>query len=308
VAVHETSGKFTRAKKVDPKAGPAVDLDAIFESIHWREFKILLKPQAFSDLERDARDYWKLAKSVARQVPAVIDENPRANSPQVREVTFFDTPRFDLYRGSYIVRRRTPYKGDKPGEAFELTMKFRHPDPALAFNTKVDFGKGLPGVVKFKEELLLVGTELGGMRSVYSHTTQIKNQTMKLGTTLADFTRIFPALAGSGIAPGSRMAPVSKIGVEEVLYDLGIIHFGGGKNAKVNIAVWRERETQRVLIGEFAFETEFKHYGRLHPGPKHRSERYYRLLQRETGAWVDLGTTKTKLAYALSGKKLDHDE
>jgi hypothetical protein len=93
-----------------------------------------------------------------------------------------------------------------------------------------------------------------------------------------------------------------------VLFDLGILHFGGGRNAKVDLAVWRETETKRVLIGEFAFETAFKHYGRLHPRPKHRSERFYRLLQRETGAWVELGTTKTKLAYDLSGKKLDHDE
>jgi hypothetical protein len=304
MVVHETSGKFTRAKKPEQ----AVDLDAIFEAIHWREFKILLKPQAFSDLERDARDYWKLAKSVALQVPAMIDENPRAHVPQVREVTFFDTPRFDLYRRSFILRRRTPYKGDKPGERFELTMKFRHPDPDLAWRTKVDFAKGLPGVVKFKEELLLVGTELGGMRSVFSHTCQIKNQAMKLGTTLGDWAKIFPSVLGSGVAAAARILPVSKVGVEEVLFDLGIVHFGGGRNAKVNLAVWRERETQRVLIGEFAFETAFKHYGRLHPRPKHRSERLYRLLQRETGAWVELGTTKTKLAYALSGKKLDHDE
>ena len=169
-------------------------------------------------------------------------------------------------------------------------------------------GMCLPGNVKIKEELLLVGTELGGMRSVFSHTCQIKNQSMNLGTTLGEWAKIFPAVLGSGVAPGARIAPVSKVGVEEVLFDLGIIHFGGGRNAKVNLAVWRERETQRVLIGEFAFETGFKHYGRLHPRPKHRSERLYRLLQRETGAWVELGTTKTKLAYALSGKKLDHDE
>jgi hypothetical protein len=245
---------------------------------------------------------------VALQVPAMIDENPRAHVPQVREVTFFDTPRFDLYRRSFILRRRTPYKGDKPGERFELTMKFRHPDPDLAWRTKVDFAKKLPGVVKFKEELLLVGTELGGMRSVFSHTCQIKNQAMKLGTTLGDWAKIFPSVLGSGIAAAARIQPVSKIGVEEVLFDLGVVHFGGGRNAKVNLAVWRERETKRVLIGEFAFETGFKHYGRLHPRPKHRSERLYRLLQRETGAWVELGTTKTKLAYALSGKKLDHDE
>jgi len=301
---HETSGKFTRPNKEKE----TVDLDAIFEAIHFREFKILLKPEAFSDLERDVRDYWKLAKSVARQVPAMIDESPRSHVPQLREVTFFDTPRFDLYRRSYILRRRTPYKGDAPGPAFELTMKFRHPDPDLAWRTPISHAKGLPGIVKFKEELLLVASQLGGMRSVFSHTCQLKNQNMKLGTTMRDFTRIFPSLAGSGVAQAARVTPVSKAGIEEVLFDLGILHFGGGRNAKVNIAIWRDRETQRVLIGEFAFETAFKHYGRLHPRPKHRSERFYRLLQRETGAWVDLGTTKTALAYALSGKKLEHDE
>ena len=302
--MHETSGRFTRAKNAES----AVDLEAIFEAIHWREFKILLKPEAFSDLERDARDYWKLAKSVARQVPAMIDENARAGSPQIREVTFFDTPRCDLYRRSYILRRRTPHKHDQPGDTFELTLKFRHPDPDLAWRTKVDFASGLPGVVKFKEEILLVSSALGGMRSVFSHAAQIKNQAMKLGRTLGDFSRIFPALASAGVARTARLAPVPKVGIEEVLFTLGIIHFGAGRNARATIAVWRERETQRVLIGEFAFETMFKHYGRLHPRPKHRSERFYRLLQRETGAWVELGTTKTALAYVLSGKKLAHDE
>ena len=43
--MRETSGKFTRAQKAEQ----VVDLDAIFEAIHWREFKILLKPEAFSD-------------------------------------------------------------------------------------------------------------------------------------------------------------------------------------------------------------------------------------------------------------------
>ncbi|HEY8515614.1 MAG TPA: hypothetical protein VIS07_08875 [Candidatus Binatia bacterium] len=302
---HETSGKFTRKKR---QGEAPLDLDAIFEAIHFREFKILLKPEAFSDLERDARDYWKLAKSVARQVPALIDESPRSDVPRVREVTFFDTPRFDLYRRSYILRRRTPYKKGEPGEKFELTLKFRHPDPDLAWRTSVACAKGLPGIMKFKEELLLVASQLGGMRSVFSHTCQLKNQAMKLGTTLGDFTRIFPSLAAVKLAKGTRIAPVSKVGIEEVLFELGVIHFGGGRNAKADIAVWRERETGRVLIGEFAFETAFKHYGRMHPRPKHRSERFYRLLQRETGAWVDLGSTKTALAYALSGKKIDHEE
>ncbi|MBM4245933.1 MAG: hypothetical protein FJ148_19355 [Deltaproteobacteria bacterium] len=187
-------------------------------------------------------------------------------------------------------------------------MKFRHPDPDLAWRTRVDFAKGLPGVVKLKEELLFVATGLGGMRSVFSHACQIKNQSMALGRALGDRAKIFPALIDARVARSAVIAPVAKVGIEEVLFDLGILRFGGGRNAKVGLAVWRERETQRVLIGEFAFETAFEQYGRLHLRPKHRSERFYRLLQRETGAWVELGTTKTKLAYDLSGRKLDHDE
>lgn len=299
----EGSGKFTRRKDGEK----TIDLDAIFEAIHFREFKVLLKPEAFSDLERDVRDYWKLVRSVIRQVPAVVDESERSRVPQLREVTFFDTPRADLYRRSYILRRRTPYDGDAPGRSFELTMKFRHPDPDLAWRTPVTHAKGLPGIVKFKEEILLVASHLGGMRSVFSHTCQLKKQSMKLGRTLREFARIFPSLAGSGVAPSARLAPVGK-GIEEVLFELGVIHFGGGRNARATIAVWRDRDTRTVLIGEFAFETSFKHYGRQHPRPKHRSERFYRLLQRETGAWVDLGTTKTALAYALAGKKIDHEE
>lgn len=303
-AVKQTAGKFTRRKTPERE----VDLDAIYEAIHFREFKILLKPEAFSDLERDVRDYWKLAKSVARQVPALIDESSRSTLPQRREVVFYDTSRFDLYRGSWILRRRTPYKRDAPGDRYELTLKFRHPDPDLAWRTDVSHGRGLPGILKFKEELLLVASHLGGMRSVFSHTCQLKNQTRPLGRTVGDFMRIFPSLKQTRLGAGTRLAPVGKTAVEEVLFDLGILHFGGGRNAKVNLAVWRDRETGRVLIGEFAFETHFKHYGRLQPRPKHRSERFYRLLQRETGAWVDLGTTKTALAYALSGKNLAHEE
>ena len=38
------------------------------------------------------------------------------------------------------------------------------------------------------------------------------------------------------------------------------------------------------------------------------ARRLYRILQRETGAWVELGNTKTSLYYGLSGKKVAHDE
>ena len=75
------------------------------------------------------------------------------------------------------------------------------------------------------------------------------------------------------------------------------------------MAVWRHAMTRStILIGEFSFETHFRRYGKLEPQPKLRSERFYRLLQQATTAWVDLGTTKTALVYALAGMKLTHHE
>ena len=45
-----------------------------------------------------------------------------------------------------------------------------------------------------------------------------------------------------------------------------------------------------------------------HPRIKQIIVALYRILQRETGAWVELGNTKPSLYYGLSGKKVAHDE
>ena len=46
--------------------------------------------------------------------------------------------------------------------------------------------------------------------------------------------------------------------VEEVLQDLGVLDFGKGVTADLNISIWRERGTHHPLCGEFAFEAKFK--------------------------------------------------
>ena len=297
-----------RAKLAAKKGGPP-DLYALFESIHYREFKILLKAQDFSgDVGADVADYWRLAREVAKQLLIGIQPSPRAAVAQRRSIVFLDTPDGELYRRSLMLRIRSPFVGERPGPAYELTLKFRSPDIAAAASVDVNATPKYGGVPKFKEELLLTHSALGGMRSVFSHTCQLKEQSAPLGSTVGDFAKIFPILGTLGLSPKKRLAPAAPVPVEEVLYDLGLFGFRGGRSAKVNMAVWRRGDTGEVMIGEFAYETHFRHYGKLHPHPKLRSERYYRLLQRETGAWVDLGSTKTALYYGLAGKKIDHDE
>ena len=95
---------------------------------------------------------------------------------------------------------------------------------------------------------------------------------------------------------------------EESLYDLGGLDFGRGRYADATLAVWRDVASGEALIGEFSYETHFQHYGRLHPKEKTRSERFYRLLQREAGSWVELGATKTALVYQMAGRRTSHRE
>lgn len=285
-----------------------VDLFDAFESIHWREFKILLKPEDFSDdVANDVSDYWRLARRVAGQLDLAIRRNREESKPRLREIVFLDTPGSDFYRNSFMLRVRREILADGPAKEYELTLKFRDPDVGRALGVDPRPAPGVSGVMKFKEEILLVSSALGGMRSIFSHTCQLKAHRGPLPATFADCLAIFPMLACLKLAPETPIAPAVDTRVEEVLYDLGEICFRGSKTAKVDMAIWRNAETGKILIGEFAYETHFRHYGRLNPVPKLRSERLYRLLQRETGAWVELGNTKTWIYYGLSGRKV-HDE
>jgi len=98
---------------------------------------------------------------------------------------------------------------------------------------------------------------------------------------------------------------VGQTRVEETLFKLGDIG-SDGHIADMKMTVWGEAGTQKILAGEFSFETHFHRYGRLHPHSKLRAERFYQLLQQETQAWLDLGTTKTALVYGVDGLKPRH--
>lgn len=284
-----------------------VDLFEAYEAIHYREFKILLRAEDFSDdLGRDVHDYWKLARRVAGQLLLHVRRGGEEDRPRVREIAFLDTPGSDLWRNSFMLRVRRPLVDGVPDEACELTLKFRDADIFRALEIAPAAG-AMPAKSKFKEEILLVESGLGGMRSVFSHTCQIKGFRGPLPRTFGEARELFPVLSLLPVRPRTRLAPAVGTKVEEALYELGELGFRGPKTAKVDMAVWREASSGRVLVGEFAYETHFRHYGRLNPIPKLRSERLYRLLQRETGAWVELGTTKTSRYYDLAGPRV-HDE
>jgi hypothetical protein len=161
--------------------------------------------------------------------------------------------------------------------------------------------------VKFKEELLCPRQELGGIRSLFSHGCALVSPRTPLGPRLADAARLFPALAALA-APDTPIGIVNDLHVEEVLADLGELHFGHGVQAGANVAVWRHRATGAPLVGEFAFQIKFQRADELHRKARKRADDFFRGVQLGARAWVQLGVTKTGVVYGTGTTPVTNHE
>lgn len=275
--------------------------------IHYREYKILLRPQQFYSPKR-FEDYWDEVKLVAKKHGVGVVQNKDAFHRQVREVLFFDTPDFDLYRNSFILRKRTFYDDGWPRPEHELALKYRSPDRQKA--TAVDMAPRITGAVqvKFKEELLPLKAEIGGIRSLYSHNCIITSLGVVLNPALKNIMSVFPSMAAVDADGDSRVDLVNSMAVEEIQVDPGHFDFGHGYEAKATIAIWRNRASEQSLVGEFAFQAKFDHYSDINDKAKRLSEDFFRDLQNLAPEWVQLGTTKTAMVYGIGAKEVAHSE
>lgn len=273
------------------------------DDIHYREYKILLRPERFFD-PHQFEVYWHKLCLIAPEFKVGVTTNKDGFKRQVREVLFYDTPDYDLYRNAFILRKRTFYTDGWPEPEHELTLKFRHPELAVA--AAVDVVPHLSGKadIKFKEELLPLKDSLGGMRSLYSHNCVLLSPGIVLDAGLERITSVFPELAEHCPADkAATIALVNNLPVEEVQVNVGSFDFGHGLEAKATIAVWRDRATESSIIGEFAFQAKFDRYDALHAKALTRSEAFFRAAQTQAPEWVKLGATKTALVYNF-GKQL----
>ncbi len=267
------------------------------DDISHREYKILLRPERFFDAQQ-FEVYWQKICLIAPEFKVDVVTNKNGFKRQVREVLFYDTPKYDLYRNAFILRKRTFYTDGWPEPEHELTFKFRHPDLDVA--AKVDVTPHLNGTanIKFKEELLPAKDSLGGMRSLYSHNCVLLSPGLALDEGLERIASFFPALADHcPVHKGVPISVVNNLPVEEVQVNVGSFDFGHGLVAKATIAVWRDRSTGSSIVGEFAFQAKFDRYDTLHFKARTRSEEFFKAIQTRAPEWVHLGTTKTALVY-----------
>jgi hypothetical protein len=218
-------------------------------------------------------------------------------------VLFVDTSDFRLYKNAFILRRRIQYEDGFPTGDPEIVFKFRHPDIQKAAETDVRPQILGDHRVKFKCQALPLRGRLGGIRMLYSHNVQFprsnvgENDVLSMGT----LTKIFPVLARIKKKPDEKIALVCDTIIEEVLQDIGVLDFGQGIRAKVNVGLWRSRGEHRPLIGEFAFQIRFKDRKELGLDAMKKAEAFFVALQYAAQDWIALNATKTGVVYRLHG-------
>jgi len=275
--------------------------------IHYREYKILLKPDRFTSKE-GFMQFWDAVNATVKKFDLKVDLDKEAFHSQVREVLFYDTPHFDLYNNHFILRKRTFYDDGWPRADHELTIKYRSRELKDAASVDVRAMAAGHDEIKFKEELLLDRKQLGGMRSVYSHGCVLTSPKVVLDRGIEDIASVFPALGKIDIRPLTKIALVNNVAVEEVQNTMGRIHFGHGFNGKTTIAIWRSRALEKPLSGEFAFQCKFDRLTDVHKSSLVQSDDFYKHVQLDCADWVMLGTTKTAMVYGLGNVPLRNRE
>lgn len=276
---------------------PTAD-SAIFhhDVLQYREYKLLLRADRFGRSQQFHK-FWKITRRVAKELGIAIRKRGKPMETHLREVIFFDTPKFRLYNHGFILRRRTFYAHGVARPEHELTLKFRDPDLKTA--AEVDVRPLVPciNVVKLKEEVLLPRDKPEGMRMIYSHGCELDTPNSILTQSFQTICEVFPALLRTGAKAKTALTVVNGIAIEEVLVNFGEIDFGGKMTAKATLAIWRNRMTQEHFIGEYGFQLKFRSPEDFRGKPKELSEAFYLGLQREASDWMQTGTTKTSMIY-----------
>ncbi len=299
------------AKKAKQPAAQTVASEAAYadgaplDRVQYVEAKLILKPDRFTSVQA-FRDFGKIVQRAAKTVGVGFIADAEAGlRPQVREITFGDTPDFRLYNNAFILRRRISYVDGFPVGDPEIVFKFRHPDEQKA--TAMDVRPKIAGQyrIKFKAEVLPLKNEIGGYRILYSHNCVFGVSQMHDAdrSSMATIVRVFPALAAIKTSDDEHIVLVNGGIVEEVLLPLGQLDFGKGFVGKCDIGLWRTRGEHKSLVGEFAFQVKFARKEDVAEKQKKLVAQFYVTLQNEVQDWLALGVTKTAMVYRLNGNE-----
>ena len=253
------------------------------------EFKMLLTPERFDDLNSGLDGFWKQLNSAAEASQVELQRWPDEVT-KTQAISYQDTEDFALREKGYNLRKRTREK-----ESGNLTLKFRNPDRATAAHANVEADSGLEQKDKFEKD----NTYQSDSRTVYSKSNKVKLKKLPKGE-LDKYAQTFPILAELGIPGDTPLKTVQNRSITEQVHTLGEIQVGDQKT-EMTLAFWHEENArghdEKAQIVEFSFALPIEE-----ERSSEDADRFMQVLQRQAADWLGRGGTKTDYIYSPRGE------
>lgn len=180
-------------------------------------------------------------------------------APETRRVRFWDTAGCTLSLHDFVLRERTPMKGDQPDPAGrKFTLKLRSTDLFQAANTRILESEGK---TKLEEDIVLTGQpgERLGTRSQFSASVPRSGEGDAFPATFSNVLALFPelqeelrdahvAIEGQAAMKGGRI-------VREVVHSDAEVPLGKKAKATFDLTVWyADPPGSAATVAELSFK------------------------------------------------------
>jgi hypothetical protein len=267
------------------------------DSLVYRKFKLPLDPSRLTDPKALAR--LRTAVHHAADITGVALADPVwREHTRSRSVIFYDTDEFDLYRNSFILRKRTRLSRGHSAHQ-EMVFKFRHPDRLMALRIDPRPAAEIPHILRFKEQVLPLGPNERGMRSIFWHGCKIFEPCNLQELPYGRLAAVFPPLRHLRVDPDARLKSVNGVIVDESLSEIGKLEFAERVTARAFCSFWSLKPGHRALAGELSFQIKYDLGKISNERIDGQSESLYLELQSRLAEWTIPGGTKVRELYRL---------
>jgi hypothetical protein len=267
------------------------------ESFVYRKFKLPLDHSRLSD-PKTLAELRTAARQAAITTGVALSEPAWRGHTRNRSVIFYDTDEFDLYRNSFILRKRTPLSRDHSARQ-EIVFKFRHPDRLVALRVDPRPAAEIPHILRFKEQVLPSPPNERGMMSIFWHGCKIFEQCNLQDLPYGRLAAVFPALRQLRVHPDTPIKSVNGVTVHESLSEICKLEFAEQVTARALLSRWSLRPGQRTLAAELSFQIKYDLRKISSAGIRSQSESLYLELQSRLAGWTKPGGTKVREVYRL---------
>ena len=272
----------------------------IADSFVYRKFKLpldhlrLTDPKALAELRTAARQ-------AAVTIGVELSEPVWQEHTRSRSAIFYDTDEFDLYRNSFILRKRTASSRDQSAHE-EILLKFRHPDRLTALRVDPRPAAEIPHTLRFKEQILPSTPNGRGMRSIFWHGCKIIEPCNLQDLPYRRLAAVFPALRHLRVDPDAKLKSVNGVIVDESLSEIGKLEFPEQLGARALFSLWSLKSGQRALVAELSFQIKYDPRKISNERITSQSESLYLELQSRLDGWTIPGGTKVRELYRLDSE------